>query len=320
MAQVKRKSFTDAEIRTALYSNKGNLKETALELTALGRGKVSAQLLRYWVRTLGVPAAPEVLEQVEGPAILFVDIETSPILAAVWSIWQNGVGLPMVHHEWYIMAAAWKWMYTDKVEYRDVQLTGEDDSHLLKELWNLLDKADIVVAHNGRKFDVKKINARFLLADMPPPSPYKIVDTLEYAKRHFAFTSNKLMWLSENLTDTPKDDHAEFPGYELWKECLAGNPKAWACMRKYNIRDIESLEKVYLRLRAWAEGHVNVAAYFEDAEVRCPKCGSKNIEKVGYALTQTGKYHRYQCNTCHGFSRSRYTLNSTEKRKSLLSN
>lgn len=320
-----RNRFSEQEIKDA-WDGAQTYAGTAKALTALGRGEVTRQLAKYWVKHLPkllAPArVPEVGEAqvVEGPRILFIDIETSPIMAAVWSLWQNGVGLNQVHGEWYIMSVAWKWLHDNAVGFESTRNTGEDDTELLRTIWELLDEADIVIAHNGRKFDMKKINARFLLAEFPPPSPYKVVDTLEFAKRHFAFTSNKLDWLSTNLTDAPKDHHDEFPGYMLWKECLAGNPRAWDCMEKYNRQDVVSLEKVYLKLRAWAEGHVNVAAYFEDEKIRCPKCGSTHIEKVGLTHTQTGQYYRYQCNSCKGFSRSRYTLNSKEKRQALLSN
>lgn len=198
-----------------------------------------------------------------------------------------------------------------------------DDSALLGELWKLLDAADIVVAQNGKRFDVPKINARLLVAGLEPYSPIKVVDTLLVAKKHFAFTSNRLAWLSKHLTpDAQKLEHREFPGFELWKECLAGNARAWEVMREYNVQDIVSLEEVYLRLRPWAEGHPNVAAYSDSEEMACPKCGSIDLLKWGFAHTQSGQYQRYRCSApgCGAYARSRYTLNSPAKRRSLLSN
>jgi DNA-directed RNA polymerase subunit RPC12/RpoP len=169
-------------------------------------------------------------------------------------------------------------------------------------------------------FDVKKINARFLELDMPPPSPYKVVDTKREAQKVAKFTSNRLAWLSEVLTDTPKSEHKKFPGFELWIECLADNPAAWAEMRKYNNTDILATEKTYIRLRPYIIGHPNVAAYDDDDTRRCPKCGSPTLQSRGVALTQTGQYKRYRCASCGGWARGRYTENSRDKRRSLLSN
>lgn len=110
--------------------------------------------------------------------------------------------------------------------YADNRGKGEDDTILLKDLWNLLHQADYVIAHNGRKFDCGKINARFIQNDMLPPSPYRIIDTLEIAKRSFNFTSNKLQYLADALKCAPKLKHGKFPGFELWNECIKDNEEA----------------------------------------------------------------------------------------------
>jgi DNA-directed RNA polymerase subunit RPC12/RpoP len=148
-----------------------------------------------------------------------------------------------------------------------------------------------------------------------------VIDTLLIAKEVAKFTSNKLAWLSEYLTDTPKDEHNEFPGMALWTECLKGNKRAWAVMKKYNCIDVPATEKLYLRLRPYMIGHPNVAAYYTDDKVRCPRCASTKLVKLDKpAFTQSGQYTRYQCSDCGGFARSRYTENSKAKRLSLLAN
>lgn len=259
-----------------------------------------------------------------GPRIVTLDIETSPILAYVWGLFKQFVGLNQIHTDWSILSFSYKWLNEDRVHHHNTGGRGadkvRDDSFLLRLLWAVLDEADIVVAQNGVKFDVKKINARFIMAGMPPPSPYKVVDTMLEAKKIAAFTSNRLAWLSDILTDTPKDEHKEFPGFELWTACLDDNPRAWAEMGKYNDQDIRACEGVYLRLRPYIVGHPNVAAYNNVETAQCPKCGSENVQRRGFALTQTGKYHRMQCRDCGGWSRTRYTENTTAKRQSLLTN
>jgi DNA-directed RNA polymerase subunit RPC12/RpoP len=91
-------------------------------------------------------------------------------------------------------------------------------------------------------------------------------------------------------------------------------------MKKYNIPDITSCEEVYLRLRPWYEGHPNVAAFDGGTELACPKCGSNDVEQDGFTFTNVGKYERYKCGACGGWSRGRYTRNSLAERKALLSN
>ncbi|HVH93244.1 MAG TPA: ribonuclease H-like domain-containing protein [Candidatus Acidoferrum sp.] len=256
------------------------------------------------------------------PIIHTLDIETAPIEAAVWGLWKQNVGLNQIRKDWIILSVAWKELGVAKVHYADTSEREDvrDDSELLQTIWNILDASDIIIAQNGVRFDVKKINARFLQAGMPPPRPFKVIDTLLMAKQVAAFTSNKLDWLSQILTDTPKDHHNAFPGMDLWNECLKGNPAAWRAMKRYNKRDIPSCEKVYLALRPYYQGHPNLAQYYDDEKMRCPKCGGTHLKSVGTVFTQASEYAQFQCSSCKGFSRSRYTINSKAKRKALLSN
>lgn len=258
----------------------------------------------------------------QGPIINTLDIETAPIEAAAWGLWKVNVGLNQIRQDWSILSVAWKTLGKKKVHYEDVskQEDVRDDRALLDVIWKVLDESDIIIGQNVDRFDKKKITARFIQAGMPPPSPYKTVDTLLMAKQVAAFTSNKLEWLAAILTDTPKDGHKKFPGMELWNECLAGNPAAWRAMKSYNEKDIPSCEGVYLKLRPYYAGHPNVAMYYDDEATRCPKCGSIHVHDVGRVHTQSGSYVSYRCDDCTGYSRGRYTLNTASKRKAMLSN
>lgn len=256
-----------------------------------------------------------------GPRIKTLDIETSPIVAYVWSLWKVNIGLNQIVKEWSILSYCVKDLGKKRVRYEDTSRMADprDDSELLLKLHAELSDCDIVIAQNGKAFDLKKINARFIEAGLVPVPPIKVIDTMLVAKDVAKFTSNKLEWLSKHLTDTPKYAHSEFPGMELWTECLKGNPKAWRVMKKYNCIDVPATEELYLKLRPYMIGHPNVAAYYNDDAIRCPRCASTIMSALDVpALTQTGQYTRYQCGGCGGFARSRYTQNSKAKRKSLL--
>lgn len=257
------------------------------------------------------------------PRMLVLDIETAPVLAYVWRTFKENVSWDQISTGWYILSFAAKWLGDPRVVYHDQSRKRniEDDRGLMKKLHQLLNEADIVIAHNGKKFDVRKIKARFILNGFPPPSPFRVIDTLLEARKEFAFTSNRLIALTDMLVpEDKKDDHAAFPGFSLWAECLKGNPKAWEAMETYNKQDVVSLEKLYLRLRAWIEGHPNVATYRDPADITCPKCGSTRIIKKGHRYTQTGQYIRYLCQACSGWSRGRTMINTREVRKNLLVN
>lgn len=257
-----------------------------------------------------------------GPRILHLDIETAPIESYHWGLWQQNIGLNQILVEWTVLSfcAWWEGDPKSKIMYHDVSQQDDlrDDSGLLALLWELLDEADFVVAQNGQRFDLKKIRARMILNGYPPFSPVRVIDTLLIAKGVFGFTSNKLEWMSTYLSKIPKRKHGKFPGFDLWVACMARDPEAWAEMKLYNIDDVQSLREVWLELRPWAIDHPNVAQHLDDDELRCPKCASTDVQKRGYQRTNAGQYHRYVCNACGGWSRSRYTINSKAKRLNTL--
>lgn len=325
-----RSLYSDATIKAA-YAEFG-LKGGAAHICGY-TGEVSRQLFRFWCIDLGIhvpksarKARAEELKLKGTPKILLIDIETAPILGYVWSLWKQNVGLNQIKEEWYILSYCAKWLHEPEIMYRDVRENPHSDESLMEPLWKLLDEADIIIGQNGKAFDMPKIQARLIMAGHMPPRPYKVIDTLIMAKQQFRFTSNKLEWMtgeSAGLTTLKKNQHSKFPGFTLWAECLKGNPEAWDEMKEYNIPDVTSMEELYLKLRPWYVGHPNLAAYVESTEVLCPKCLSPDIKQhpeTPFTFTQTGKYEMYHCNSCGGFSRGRYTRNSTLKRKSLLSN
>lgn len=256
--------------------------------------------------------------------ILVLDIETSPLESYTWGLWDQNVGLNQIKTEWSVLSFGAKWLGTTKVIYEDTSGKGpskvRDDRALMKSLWKLLDEADIVVSQNGRRFDVKKINARMVMQGLGPYSPIRHIDCLEAAKKYFAFTSNKLEWTSDYLTGQKKLYHREFPGFELWKECLADNPKAWRAMQKYNKRDVIATEEYYIRIRPWIANHPNMGAYTDIVKHTCTKCASTNVQARGWVRLQQGKYQRFHCAHCGGWSRGKLMELPVIKRRVMLAN
>lgn len=233
--------------------------------------------------------------------VLLLDIETAPNLGYTWGKWEQNV--IAFQQQWYMLSFAWKWLDSTEVsvhgldDFRGYKKDKTNDKALIGELWNVLDEADIVVAHNGDAFDIKKTNARFILHDLPPPSPYKTIDTLKIAKKHFRFESNKLNDLGEHLGLGAK---AKTSGFQTWLGCMAGEPESWQEMKGYNAQDVLLLEKVYLKLRPWATTHPNLNGYGGEKE-NCPTCQSSRVQRRGIAYAKTRSYQRWTCMECHSW-------------------
>jgi len=227
-----------------------------------------------------------------------------------WGLFDQNIALNQIVKDWEIMSFAAKWL--DQKEVIQVDTGRQSERRLLNHLWQLMNDADIIVGQNSQKFDVKKINARFIQHGMHPPSSFQQIDTMKLAKKSFAFTSNKLEYMSDKLCKKYKKlQHKAFPGFELWTECIKGNKKAWEAMREYNIFDVLATEELYKKLAPWGVG-INFNVYYGDQGARCT-CGSTEFSKNGYCYTSTGKYQRFYCKKCGSELKSRQNLNKNKK-------
>lgn len=252
-----------------------------------------------------------------GPKVLVMDIETAPILAYVWGIWDQTVGLNQIQSDWHLLSWSAKWLGEDKVMYADQRNAKkiEDDKDLLKGIWKLLDEADIVVGQNSKAFDIKKLNARFIMNGMQPPSSYRQIDTKLLAKKHFSFTSNKLEYMASKLCKTKKSKHKKFEGFELWRQCIAGNKAAWKEMEAYNKLDVLSTEELFYKLEPWST-EINFSVYDADGEMQCA-CGDPDFIKNGFYYTNSSRFQKYRCRTCGSEMRGSDNLVKKEHRKGI---
>jgi uncharacterized protein YprB with RNaseH-like and TPR domain len=229
------------------------------------------------------------------PRILFFDIETAPIKGYTWGIYEQSV--IKVIEDWFILSYAAKFRDDDRFFYLDQRYAKpvEDDFQLLCGIHHLLSECDITVSHNGIKFDHKKLNARFIKHGLPPLNHYTQIDTLKIARKHFAFTSNKLADLAKFLQcDIHKSTHAKFPGFSMWDECLKGNQEAFEEMQSYNQTDVEVLIQVFNKLAPW-DSTINYQSFHY---VPTCSCGNTKFFKDGFKYTRQGKFQVRRCSEC----------------------
>jgi hypothetical protein len=191
---------------------------------------------------------------------------------------------------------------------------AHNDARICKSIWELVDEADIIIAHNGVNFDMKKLNARFMLNGLKPPSPYRIIDTLQAIRQAAGHTSNRLDYLGEIIKGEGKLSNPK----GLWKDCFWGDAQALLHMEKYNREDVYLLEDVYLFIRPWIKSHPNVGVYMFAGESRCATCGSKSLYEEGMQTTNVGMYRTFRCNECGALSKERKTMLPVKNRKVLL--
>ena len=252
------------------------------------------------------------------PKILVFDIETSPLLSNLWGVYEQRVPLENIQKEWFVISWSGKYLFDSNI-MSDVlspkEAINSDDKRILKSMWKLLDESDIIIGHNILKFDIRKLNARFIMNGLPSPSPYKTIDTLRVCKKQFAFTGYSLNYINKILGLRGK----AHTSYNLWLRCMKGDKEALKTMVEYNKRDVVITEDLYVKIRGWIRSDVNMGLYFDTDEALCPNCGNSNLEWKGYYYTTMNRFRSGKCLKCNAIFRSRYSDLSKEERKMLLS-
>ena len=231
------------------------------------------------------------------PKIAFLDIETTPILGYVWDLWETNV--IEVIQDSFILSFAVQWNNGPIRCYALPDYPGytkhkRNDYKLVKDLWKVFDKADIIVGHNGDNFDIKVSKRQFSVYNFPPPAPYKTIDTLKEARKQFKFPSNKLDDLARHYKRGRKLPHE---GKHTWLGCMKGDPKAWATMKRYNKHDIYLLRGVYERQKPWITNHPDLNLY-DGKSNACPTCKSTKIIRQGFKYLVSRKRQQWQCKNC----------------------
>jgi uncharacterized protein YprB with RNaseH-like and TPR domain len=186
---------------------------------------------------------------------LYLDIETTPIKAYVWGLWDQNVSIDQIIEPTEMLCFGARWGGSKKVIFKSVHHDGK--KAMLEELHALMEEADVLVGWNSAAFDHKHINREFLENGMTPPSPVKDLDLMSVVKANFQFPSNKLDYVAQKLGVGAKVKHS---GFSLWIKCMAGDPKAWVEMKKYQIQDVNLLIDLYDILLPWFVGKASVTS------------------------------------------------------------
>lgn len=227
---------------------------------------------------------------------LFFDIETSYCQGWFWQpSFKTQISYDQVLKQSSIICICYKWQGSDKV--RSLTWNNGDASEMMDKFFDVISEADEVVSHNGDKFDIKWIRTHFLLNGYKSMPEIKSIDTLKISRSKFKFPSNRLDAIGKYLGFGGKKDTG---GIQLWHDIIQKNSKrAMKEMVDYCKRDVELLEKVFLKLEGFSKHKTHLGVEFNSNKKDCPYCASERVGLNNRAISASGTMNcRMKCHDC----------------------
>jgi DNA polymerase elongation subunit (family B) len=217
--------------------------------------------------------------------VLIYDIETSYNIVKSWRVGYNlNIQPNDILHERKIICISYRWFGEDQI-YNLSWDKNQCDKFMIEQFIEVLNEADLIVSHNGDKFDLPWIKTRALYHNLPMLVNYKQFDTLKVAKRKFNFNSNRLDYISEFLGfgNKIKTEMA------LWDNIILNKcPDAMKKMITYCDMDVELLSKVYDKLVYWENPMHHNGVDNNLPKYTSPISGSLNLKLVKSITTNRG--------------------------------
>lgn len=217
--------------------------------------------------------------------ILIYDIETSFNIGWFWRTgYKLNITPAQIIKERAIICISYKWLGDNQV-YNLVWDKNQDDRFLLEQFIEVMNEADMLVAHNGDRFDLKWIKTRALMHRLPMLIDYPQFDTLKVAKKKFNFQSNTLDYISKILGAGGKIK----TNIDLWIDIiLKKDKKALQDMLDYCDEDVRQLEHVYSIIAGWENPKFHLGVLQGKTKQTSPISGGVNIELVKSVTTNRG--------------------------------
>lgn len=251
--------------------------------------------------------------------ILYWDLESSLMGTLTFGIWNQNISGNRITKHSHLLSNSWA--FNDEPP-QGVRLSPEDvessnDLMVVVDSIKAIEKADLLISFNGKRFDVPLLKTRALLHGLPPIKFPPHLDLMQEAKKNFRFPSNSMQNISLYLGEHGK---LATSGRNLWERCYNHSNyddcnEALAQMLEYGLRDIDATRDLHKRLQGWFKSPVNIGLITKEIngintkdnhDLLCPHCSSKDVDKIGSkAYTSVSSFNIYRCgnSVCRGLSR-----------------
>ena len=123
-----------------------------------------------------------------------------------------------------------------------------DDSALVEDIAAVLDRYDVLVAHNGKRFDIPFLQTRLMRWGLPPLPTPKLVDPVLVARNKLRMSSNSLRRLLDFFGLNQK---TEVAGDYWMRAALDGDREAMDYIVDHCVKDVEMLVQLLDRVKGY---------------------------------------------------------------------
>jgi len=244
------------------------------------------------------------------PKILVYDIETKPLAAWIWGLGEQSVrhGQLLKQHSYPdVICLAWEWINGPEDEpgsgvvgwgYQE-----QNSRPIIEKMDELIEKADVILGKNNKRFDDKYLNYLRLMHGLPAkPFQSKISEDLEvHMRRLFRLPSHSLDYVSNLLGLGGKNP----VNFDTWIDIVEKrSEESYHTMLKYNQKDVSDTVAVWQYMESHftpsfkAPKHVSSTS---TGELACRTCGSTNVSKHGVRVIGGRSYQRLECKEHGGY-------------------
>lgn len=278
------------EIKEFLRNRKGYLKEGSKRLRnhLKNKGfKTTINDCKTALREVNQEIKTNVFNHKKDLKILIYDIETSPNEGWFWRAgYKQNIEYNQIKKERAIICLSYKWL-GEKEIYNLTWDENQNDYFLIEQFIEVLNEADLIVAHNGDNFDIKWLKTRALIHKLHYKMlpNYKQFDTLKVVKSKLYLNSNRLDYIAKILGFSGKIRTR----YELWDEvCFDNNRESLKEMLEYCDEDVVQLEHVYKELSYLDNPYYHQGVITGNTKQTSPITGSYKIKHVKTITSNKG--------------------------------
>lgn len=133
---------------------------------------------------------------------------------------------------------------------KDWKTRRSNDLEIVKQICDELSKYDILIAHNGQKFDIPFLRSRMSYWNLGQFPNKKVIDPYQIARNKYRLSSNSLAALSEFFQTKVKK--SSVPGHIWVKAALDGDKKAMDYIVDHCKRDVLALAELIDIVKAYS--------------------------------------------------------------------